>query len=185
VSDELNEQVRNYYEYIWARFRGMNERNLLADLPAPIRLDIFLQLTCELIDQVPLFRHCSPALRNVLLLALKPQIFVPGSQIVREGERGEGIYFISGGDAEIVSDEGRASHGTLSAGDHFGDLSLMLREKRSAAVRATTYCDVFVLEGADFERIKNEYEELREVLKRVSAEQSEKMSALVLEGVVL
>jgi hypothetical protein len=185
VSAELNQQVRNYYEYIWARFRGMNERNLLADLPASIRLEIFLQLTRELIDGVPLFRHCSPALRNVLLLALKPQIFVPDSHIVREGELGEGIYFISGGIAEIVSDEGRVSHGTLSAGDHFGDLSLMLGEKRTAAVRASTYCDVFVLERIDFERIRNEYAELREVLKEVSAEKSEKMSELVLQGVVL
>jgi hypothetical protein len=185
VSGELNQQVRNYYEYIWGRYRGMNERNLLVDLPAPIRLEIFLQLTRELIDRVPLFRHCSPALRNVLLLALKPRIFVPDSDIVREGELGEGIYFISGGEAEIVSDEGRASHGTLSAGDHFGGLSLILGEKRTAAVRASTYCEVFVLERADFERITNDYAELGEVLKKVSAEQSEKMSELVLEGIGL
>jgi hypothetical protein len=185
VSGELNQQVRNYYEYIWSRFRGMNERSLLADLPAPIRLEIFLQLTRELIDRVPLFKYCSAALRNVLLLALKPQIFVPDSLIVREGELGGGIYFISGGEAEILSEEGKTSHGTLSAGDHFGDLSLILGEKRTATVRASTYCDVFVLERRDFERIKNEYPELREVLKKASGEQSEKMSALVLEGVVL
>jgi hypothetical protein len=185
VSGELNQQVRNYYEYIWARFRGMNEQSLLADLPAPVRLEITHQLTRELIDRVPLFQHCSPALRNVLLLALKPQIFVPNSHIVREGELGEGIYFISGGNAEIISDEGRNSHGTLSSGDHFGGLSLMLGEKRTAAVRASTYCDVFVLERADFERIIGDYAELREVLKKVSAEQSEMMSELVLQGVVL
>jgi len=185
VTPELNQQVRNYYDYIWVRFRGMNERNLLGDLPTPIRLEIFLQLTRELIDKVPLFRHCTPALRNVLLMALKPQIHVPNSIITREGEIGDGIFFLSGGSAEILSDEGRRSHGMLSAGDHFGDLSLLLGEKRTASVRASTYCDIFVLEREDFNRIKEEYAELREVLKKVSAENSEKMSSLVLDGVVL
>ena len=185
VTPELNQQVRNYYDYIWARFRGMNQRDLLADLPPPIRLEILVQLTRDLIDRVPMFRHCSPALRNVLLLSLKPQIYVPDSDIVREGEIGRGIYFLGRGEAEILSDEGRRSHGTLSAGDHFGDLSLMLGEKRTASVKATTYCDVFVLEQRDFNQIKTEYSELREVLKKVSSEKSEKMSSLILDGVVL
>ena len=185
VTPELNQQVRNYYDYIWMRFRGMNEGNLLADLPAPIRLEIFLELTRELIDRVPLFKHCSPALRNVLLMSLRPQIYLPGNYIAREGEVGRDIFFISGGSAEILSGEGEHSHGMLSAGDHFGDLSLLLGEKRTASVRATTYCDVFVLASDDFNRIKREYLELREVLKKVSENKSEKMSMLVLDGVVL
>jgi hypothetical protein len=185
VTPDLNQQVRNYYDYIWMRFRGMNEGNLLGDLPAPIRLEIVLQLTRELIEHVPLFQHCSLALRNVLLMSLRPQIYVPDNYIVREGEVGREIYFISGGSAEILSDEGRHSHGMLSAGDHFGDLSLLLGEKRTASVRATTYCDVFVLASDDFNRIKREYAELREVLKKVSANKSEQMSMLVLDGVIL
>jgi voltage-gated potassium channel len=158
---------------------------LLGDLPAPIRLESVLQLTRELIEHVPLFQHCSLALRNVLLMSLRPQIYVPDNYIVREGEVGREIYFISGGSAEILSDEGRHSHGMLSAGDHFGDLSLLLGEKRTASVRATTYCDVFVLASDDFNRIKREYAELREVLKKVSANKSEQMSMLVLDGVIL
>jgi voltage-gated potassium channel len=185
VSTEVNQQVRNYYDYIWARFRGMNERNLLGDLPAPIRLDILLQLTRDLLDRVPLFRHSSPVLRNTLLLALKPQVFVPSSYLAREGEVGHAIFFISGGSAEILSDSGRSSHGVLGAGDHFGELTLMLGEKRTASVRAISYCDVFILEREDFNRIKGEYAELRDVLKKVSAEKSDTLSRLVLDGVVL
>ncbi len=48
VSEELNESVRGYYDYIWSRFRGMNEKTLFADLPAPIRLEILVHLTKEL-----------------------------------------------------------------------------------------------------------------------------------------
>jgi hypothetical protein len=141
VSPELNEHIRNYYDYIWTRYRGMNEQNLFADLPAPVRLEILLQLTKDLIDNVPLFRHASPALRNVLLLALKPQIFAPEGFVVREGETGNEIYFISSGTVEITSQDGAKSYGTLESGDYFGDLSLLLGEKRTASVKALTYCE--------------------------------------------
>ena len=185
VSPELGQQVQSYYDHIWSRFRGAPERDLLGDLPGPIRLEILLQLTKDVFENVPLFRHCSPALRNVLLLALSPQIHVPGSFIVRDGETGNEIYFISGGRVEIWSESGRRSHGTLEAGDHFGDLSLLLGEKRTASVQALTYCDLFVLDRMDFERIKAEYPEFREVLKKVSSARTEKVVSLLLDGVIL
>jgi hypothetical protein len=41
------------------------------------------------------------------------------------------------------------------------------------------------LRKADFNRIKEESPEFREVLKKVSAERSERLSELILDGVVL
>jgi hypothetical protein len=52
-------------------------------------------------------------------------------------------------------------------------------------VRALTYCDIFILRKDEFNRIRGDYPEFREVLKRVSAEKTEKISTLVLEGVIL
>jgi voltage-gated potassium channel len=185
VSAELNESVRGYYDYIWSRFRGMNEKTLFADLPAPIRLEILVHLTKELIDHVPLFQHCDAVLRNRLLLALEPQIYAPGSMLVRAGEIGDGIYFISRGELEILSADQAKCYGQLSDGEYFGELSLLLGERRSACVRAKGYCDVFRLPKREFERVKDEYPEFREVLKAISGERSEKLSGLVMEGVVL
>jgi hypothetical protein len=185
VSNSLNEQVRNYYDYVWTKYRGLSERELFADLPPPLRLEILLELTKGLLDNVPLFRNCSPALRNVLLMALRPRIFAPGGYIVKVGEVGSEIYFVSRGKMEILSEDGATLYGTLEDGDHFGDLSVLLKEKRTASVKALEYCDVFVLTKADFNSIKSEYSEFREVLQKVSSERTEKMSALVMEGVIL
>jgi CRP-like cAMP-binding protein len=137
------------------------------------------------VKTVPLFAHCNPALRNVLLMALKPQVFAPGGYIVREGEAGHEIYFISRGRAEISSQDGQKTHGTMESSDYFGHLSLMLGEVRTASVRALEFCDVFVLTGADFTRIKNEHAEFREIIKKVSKQKSAKASELMLEGVFL
>jgi hypothetical protein len=43
-------------------------------------------VTRELLEKVPLFKYSFPALRNVLLMALKPQTFAPDGYIAREGE---------------------------------------------------------------------------------------------------
>jgi hypothetical protein len=182
---KLNDHIRDYYEYVWERYRGTSEQELFADLPAPVRLEILLHLTRDLLEKVPLFLHCTAALRNALLMALKPQIFGPGVYVIREGEVGNEIYFISRGTVAITSEEGHKSHGTLGSGEYFGDLSMLLGERRTASVAAVSYCELFVLERSDFNKIKNEYEEFREVLKTISSEKSERLTALVLDGVVL
>lgn len=77
------------------------------------------------------------------------------------------------------------SHGQLKDGDYFGDLSVMLGEKRTASVKALMYCDMFVMTKTDFNSIKLEYAEFRGVLGRVSSERTDRMAALVLDGVIL
>lgn len=185
VPQDLNEKVRNYYEYLWAHHRGVKEDTLFDDLPTPFRLDILRHVTRELLEKVPLFRFCSPALRNVLLVSLKPLIYIPDGYIVREGELGKEIYFISRGKVEITSNNGTKNHGILEDGDYFGDLSLMLGEKRTASVRALTYCEIFILTSTEFNRIKNEYPEFKDVLTKISSEKTEKLSKLIMEGVTL
>ncbi len=182
---DLTEQIQNYYDYIWDRYRGVSAPALLKDLPEPIRLEVLFHLTKELIEEVPLFRHTGPALRNALLMSLEPQVHVPGSYVVREGERANGIYFVSRGTLEITAGPESTSHGTLEPGDYFGDLSLLLGERRTASVRALAYSDVFLLPSHEFDRLKAEYDEFKEVLKVISSEKTEKMAELVIEGVIL
>jgi hypothetical protein len=185
VPPQLNEQVRNYYEYLWAHHRGVKEESLFEDLPPSFRLSLLLYLTKDLLEKVPLFQYCTPVLRNVLLMALKPQTYAPGVLIAREGEVGKEIFFLSHGTVEILTEDGGERHGTLEDGDYFGDLSLILKEKRTASVKALTYCEVFILTAAKFNRIRNDYPEFREVLKKVSSEKTEKVVTLLLRGVTL
>ena len=185
VPPHLNEQVRNYYEYLWAHHRGVKEEVLFDDLPPSFRLDLLLHLTRDLLEKVPLFKYCSPVLRNVLLMALKPQTYAPGVMIARAGEIGKEIYFLSHGKVEILSEDGDENCGTLEDGDYFGDLSLILKEKRTASVKALTYCEAFILTAVEFNGIKDEYPEFREVLKKVSSEKTEKVVNLLLKGVTL
>jgi hypothetical protein len=185
VPRELNSRVRHYYEYIWARHRGLGKDVFFNDLPGSLRLEILLHLTRDLVDKVPLFKYASTALRNRLIMALKLQTYAPEDVILHEGEVGKEIFFMSSGKAEITSGEGDKIHGLLGAGDYFGHMSFILREKRTANVRANTYCEIFMLTSDDFKLIKNDYPEFTDVMKRLSSEKPDKISALVLERIIL
>ena len=185
VPSDLNQQVRKYYEYLWARHRGLKKDSLFGDFPVPYRIDILLHLTQDLLEKVPLFRYCSPTLRNMLITALRPYTFAPNDCIVREGEVGKEIYFISQGKVKITSQAGQKNHGIMKEGDYFGLMSLILNEKRTASVTALTYCEIFMLRRDDFNSIKKDYPEFKDVLKKISFEKTDRLSALVMDGIIL
>ena len=185
VPAHLGNQVHNYYEYLWSNHQGLNEGKLLDDLPESLRMEIMLHLASDVLEKVPLFKYCSPFLRNTLLMALEPATYAPGNYLAREGEAGKNLIFINRGQVEILAEEDKAHHGYMGPGDYFGYLTLALGEHRTASVRACDYAEVLVLDKSRYERISAEYPEFLQVMKKVSAKQSERASQLLLAGVVL
>jgi len=153
IDRSVGEEVRRYYEYLWDSHGTLREDTLLSDLPAPLRLDVMSKLLGDLLSNVPVFRHASPALRNELLLSLEPVVTQPGGYLVTDGDVADGIYFIAAGHVEVVSADGETVYGTLSTGDYFGDLTLLLKERRSASVRSVGFSEAFQLDAASYERI--------------------------------
>lgn len=185
VPAEIDAKVRNYYEYAWEHDRGMDKNAMLNDLPGPLRLEILLHLASNILETVPLFKNCSPVLRDELLISLESKTFTPGSNIANEGEMGRSIYFIVEGSVEIISAQQQKPWGTLGEGDYFGFMSMVLGEQRTATTRAIGFCELLILGKENFSRIKAEFPEFNEVLKRASAERTEQISELVLEGIIL
>ena len=185
VQGSLNERVRNYYEYLWVHHRGQDENLLFSDLPDPLRLELMIELTKHLLKNVALFKYSSDRLRHVLLMALKPRTFDPGSVIARAGDTGNEIFFISKGSIDIVDENQEKKYFELTRGDYFGILSIMTRERRTATAISKGFSEIFVLSLEDFREIKEAYPEFSEVLKKVSSEKSEKTADMILEGIVL
>ena len=59
-----------------------------------------------------------------------------GAQIAVRGEDGVGFMVLLDGEAEVVTPDGRKR--VLRPGDHFGEMALLDRGGRSAAITATT-----------------------------------------------
>lgn len=184
VPKNLVARVRDYYEYLWGRYRGLPEQTLVANLPESLRLKLLLYLAKDLLKNVPLFKYCKPSLRDALMMELKQCTYDPGSHVVKEGDIGKEIFFISEGVVEIVK-KGKKKIEVLHSGDYFGHMSILLKEKRTATVVAISYCEMFVLSEKGYKKVLQNYPELRDAIKKMSSEASEKLAALIRKGVVL
>jgi CRP-like cAMP-binding protein len=77
----------------------------------------------------------------------------PGDRIVRQGERGDALYVLLSGVAEVVlDDDPGAPVAVLGAGDPFGEIGFLTEDPRTANVVARSPCEVLVLSGAFFQR---------------------------------
>jgi CRP-like cAMP-binding protein len=102
----------------------------------------------DALASVPLF---SSLPRNRLLSVLRSTRsveFLPGAEIVAEGERGKGFYVITKGSADVAV--GGAKRGTLSRGAYFGDIAVIDGGPRSATITAQTRVSSLELTPASF-----------------------------------
>ena len=126
-----------------------------ADLPP--RFDIGLD-TRDLICRLELFKALDARRLEAVQNLLRPRFTVPNELIVRKGERGDALYFIASGAAEVAFSNHRFR---LGSGDFFGELSLLTGEPRQADVKALTYCRLLVLRKTDFDRFMRDNRDVR------------------------
>jgi hypothetical protein len=68
---------------------------VLDTLPKFLRMDIAKHNNSGIIHEVPLFSTCDDHFCRELALQLKPEFFLPGVDIVMEGEMGNEMFFQS------------------------------------------------------------------------------------------
>ena len=169
LPSELQERVLSHYEHLWERTRGLDDTRILDDLPNYLRQEVLLFLNRDLIQKVPLFGECDRGFVHSLVPRLKPLVCVAGESIIRQGDVGRELYFLTRGTVEILGRDGVVM-ATYGEGSFFGEIALLFPDRRTATVRALTYCDLFVLTKRDFDEILADHPEFREKIQVVAAQ---------------
>lgn len=110
-----------------------------------------------LVRDMPLFAELTPKEVVLLGMVLKERDYQPGDWICREGEPGDGCFFIGDGEVEIIKRAANQSQAVIGrAGKHatVGQISLIDDGPRSASVRAKTRVEVLRLDRGDFEALQ-------------------------------
>jgi hypothetical protein len=163
---DLRSKVRTYYHYMWMNKKGYQEDSLLDGLPHKIQSELFMHINRSIAEKVPFLRGADPELLEELMSELKPRVYVPDEKIFRVDDRADGLYFIQSGDVEIIARDGKKV-ATLSDGAFFGEIALISDRPRSATARAHSFCDVYMLERAAFERVTAAYPEFRHHVEEI------------------
>jgi NADH dehydrogenase len=82
---------------------------------------------------------------------MRREHYEPGQVIVKQGAVGQQVYVIFEGEAEVVreSPDGDQVLTRLGAGDHFGEVAVFERRRRTATVRALTRVELISLGQAE------------------------------------
>src|SRR5260370_11726268 len=108
------------------------------------RLDLGLEIRA-LIAQVPMFVHLTHQQLNAVARLLRPRFTVPGELLIRKGDRGDSMYFISSGTVEVAAAGGKKIK--LGRGGFFRGVGRPHGGPRGGGVRAPTLLRMIVFGG--------------------------------------
>jgi CPA1 family monovalent cation:H+ antiporter len=127
--------------------RGLNQRRRAAF--RLLRLDIAMAPE-TLLQRVRLFQGLSNDGRRRVARLMRPRLALPGEEIVKAGEHGDSMFFITTGAVEVVLPHTPVRLGT---GEFFGEVALVTNRPRTADVVALSYSNLLVLSARDLERL--------------------------------
>ncbi|MDA2934899.1 cyclic nucleotide-binding domain-containing protein [Acidobacteria bacterium AH-259-D05] len=127
---EMSEDINN-------RLRSMRMRPVEELLIPP----------CDLLRMVPYFEELKEEELIKLSSRLTAFSFLPGEEIVKEGDDGDSLFIIGRGQVDVSTmGDGQAVHlARLKAGEFFGEVALLHPQPRTATVRAATPCTLLEL----------------------------------------
>ncbi|KAL4274139.1 hypothetical protein GQ457_13G003050 [Hibiscus cannabinus] len=164
----FRQRVRNYERQRWAAMRGVDETEMIKNLPEGLRRDIKYHLCLDLVRQVPLFQHMDDLVLENICDRVKSLIFTKGETIAREGDPVQRMLFVVRGHLQSsqVLRDGVESCCMLGPGNFSGDelLSWCLRRpfverlppSTSTLVTLET-TEAFGLEAADIKYVTQHF----------------------------
>ncbi len=109
--------------------------------------------------QIQLLSVLSAKDRANVLAHAKHEAYEPGDVVVREGDPGMHLYFVTGGHAK-VEQAGPGWVGRLEPGDFFGELALIEEHGRTATVTAEDDLTCMLVPAWEFRALLKEHPEL-------------------------
>ncbi|XP_051138216.1 cyclic nucleotide-gated ion channel 1 [Andrographis paniculata] len=169
----LKERIRRYEQYKWQETRGVDEENLVRNLPKDLRRDIKRHLCLDLLRRVPMFEKMDDRLLDAMCDRLKPVLYTEESYIVREGDPVDEMLFIMRGKLLTVTTNGGRTgffnSEQLKAGDFCGEelLTWALDPHSSSnlpistrTVQALSEVEAFALVADDLKFVASQFRRL-------------------------
>ena len=175
LAENLNRQIKMKWPRIYEGY-GRKNQDILARELEKIRAlgeerarQHHLRIQ-QLVDTFPLFSEVGEDALEELLLLFNPKLASPGERVIRRGDRGDSMYFISSGAVEVRLASGAVR---LEPGAFFGEMALLSGGRRTADVIAVDFCQFEVLERRDFNMFMSRHPQLRAIVSEMAQKRTE------------
>ncbi|MBD2315926.1 mechanosensitive ion channel domain-containing protein [Phormidium tenue] len=136
----------------------------------------------DLLRKISYFERCTEVELFALIARGYRKHFDISEIICHENDPSEEFYIILSGVVEVFSEKNNQVIATLSEGEFFGEISLLIGTPRTATVRALTIDTVlFVVERQQLQKLLSEHKELGE---QIALKLSERQQVLISLGLL-
>ncbi|XP_047319214.1 potassium channel SKOR-like [Impatiens glandulifera] len=132
------------------------EASVLQDIPISIRAKISQTLYKTYIENVPLFKGCSPEFITQIVIKVHEEFFLPGEVIMEQGNAIDQIYFICDGTLEEVGIRADGTEETVSLLEtysSFGEIAILCNIPQPYTVRVCELCRLLRVKKQSFSKI--------------------------------
>lgn len=161
----IQNNIFSFYDH-YLRERMTMADEILQELPQELRREIDKYVNLSMLRGVPFFTNASHECLVDMNHCLTTTICSPGETIIQAGDQGHEMYFLFHGEVEVLDPKGHLLV-RLRAGSFFGEVALLRQVERVATVRATSFCDLYVLGRSDFNRVMESYPDFAKQLQEV------------------
>ncbi|XP_071803112.1 potassium/sodium hyperpolarization-activated cyclic nucleotide-gated channel 4-like [Asterias amurensis] len=172
IPGKTQKRILDYYDHRYQR-KYFDEDEILQEQNDPIRREIIQHSLRSLVSKVEFLNKGSPDYVIDVIEKLTFEVYLRGDTIIKAGRQGNSMYFIEHGNVQIEV-EGRVV-GKLQDGDHFGEIALLIDERRVASVVTTTTCDIYRLSRESFNQVLEEHPDMRRMMADVAKERLQKI----------
>mmetsp|Transcript_11084 Transcript_11084/g.20309 ORF Transcript_11084/g.20309 Transcript_11084/m.20309 type:complete len:660 (+) Transcript_11084:2585-4564(+) len=165
VPDDLQRQVRAFYDYVWIHQKQYDEKiALLSDqqMSTDLQRKLALHLFKDVVSHISFFSEIDDLLLGEICMSLRTRIFLPGDMIFFKGDVGKELFIIAKGVVEVLRDDlpadkrRNAPKILLRNGSFFGEIALVMEVRRTSSVQARTICEVNILQQDAFDAVVRE-----------------------------
>ena len=103
VPAEIESKIARYYEYMWTRYGGVNEAEVLATLPKSLRAVVSSHVMGPFLSRIPFFSCCSEPMEKVIVSMFSPRVFLHDDPLMIFGEVGKEMFIIEAGKVQVTS----------------------------------------------------------------------------------
>mmetsp|Transcript_12009 Transcript_12009/g.15172 ORF Transcript_12009/g.15172 Transcript_12009/m.15172 type:complete len:1284 (-) Transcript_12009:242-4093(-) len=173
IPRSLRKSIATYLEFQWDIGQNCYMQSMFDELPPKIKLNLELQLQKVFVEKAPLIKELPPAGVFSLIRAMQPKIAQPRELIIRQGERGQCMYFISNGTVRISIGFDLSQQTylvTLGEGNQFGEIALTRGCRRTANCQATSFTELYEMKKEKFRYFCNTYGIFEKMMSYMAAQ---------------
>ncbi|CAG9319774.1 unnamed protein product [Blepharisma stoltei] len=168
INSHLKVRILAYYYFVRTQFSHFIDWGFLDELPLSLKSEISVSIHSDMIPKVAIFEMADPSFVLSIVRCLTPKVFMAGDYIIRQGDYAEELFFIKIGTVEVIAADSETIIAYLEEGDYFGEIGVLLDQRRSLSVRSYNATMISSISKNDLMPVLQNYPEYHEFLKNVA-----------------